>query len=200
MREALVNPASPITAARPEQSEHLFWTLVQAFETDPLARWICPDLTAYRTYTPGFMKGFGGRAIAAGSAYCSDSYAGVALWLPPGIPPDEEAMLGVLQLAVPAPAQAPVIDLFMQMGQYHPEEPHWYLPIIGVAPAFQGTGLGAALMKHALLRCDSEHCAAYLESSSPRNVPLYERHGFEVIGTIQAGSSPPIFPMLRRAR
>jgi hypothetical protein len=31
-------------------------------------------------------------------------------------------------------------------------------------------------------------------------VPLYERHGFEVVGSIQAGSSPTIVPMLRRPR
>ncbi|MSP43974.1 MAG: GNAT family N-acetyltransferase [Alphaproteobacteria bacterium] len=146
------------------------------------------------------MKGFGGRAIESGSAYFAGDYAGVALWLPPGISPDEEAMLAVLQSAVPLSEQGPVIDLFLQMRFYHPEEPHWYLPILGVAPAFQGTGRGAALMRHALLRVDEEHCAAYLESSSPRNVPLYERHGFEVMGTLQVGSSPPIYPMLRGAR
>jgi hypothetical protein len=38
------------------------------------------------------------------------------------------------------------------------------------------------------------------ESTNPRNVPLYERHGFERLGTIQSGSSPPLFPMLRRPR
>jgi hypothetical protein len=41
---------------------------------------------------------------------------------------------------------------------------------------------------------------AYLESSNLRNVPLYERHGFKVLGTIQAGGSPPITPMLRKPR
>ena len=28
---------------------------------------------------------------------------------------------------------------------------------------------------------------AYLESSNPRNIPLYERHGFEALGEIQVG-------------
>jgi hypothetical protein len=42
--------------------------------------------------------------------------------------------------------------------------------------------------------------AAYLESSNPAKVPLYERHGSVILGTIQVGSSPPIFPMLRAAR
>ena len=41
---------------------------------------------------------------------------------------------------------------------------------------------------------------ACLESSNPKNIPLYERHGFELLGTIQVGASPPIFPMLRKIR
>jgi hypothetical protein len=28
----------------------------------------------------------------------------------------------------------------------------------------------------------------------------YQRHGFEIVDTIQVGSSPAIFPMLRQAR
>jgi len=86
------------------------------------------------------------------------------------------------------------------MGSYHPTEPHWYLPFIGVDPARQGNGHGSALMEHALTRCDREQKLAYLESSNPRNIPLYQRHGFEVLGTIQVGSSPPLAPMLRRPR
>lgn len=34
----------------------------------------------------------------------------------------------------------------------------------------------------------------------PRTRGLYERHGFELLGTIQVGTSPPIFPMLRTPR
>jgi ribosomal protein S18 acetylase RimI-like enzyme len=86
------------------------------------------------------------------------------------------------------------------MGRYHPREPHWYLPLIGVDPACQGGGCGAALMRHALSRCDRDRAPAYLESTNPRNITLYERHGFERLGTVQVGTSPPIVPMLRRAR
>jgi ribosomal protein S18 acetylase RimI-like enzyme len=86
------------------------------------------------------------------------------------------------------------------MGGYHPTEPHWYLPLIGVDSAHQGRGYGSALLRHALRQCDQDNVAAYLESSNPANVPLYERHGFVVLGTTQVGSSPPFIPMLRAAR
>jgi ribosomal protein S18 acetylase RimI-like enzyme len=83
------------------------------------------------------------------------------------------------------------------MGSYHPAEPHWYLPMIGVDPGRQGKGYGSALMQHALIRCDRESKPAYLETSNPRNVPLYKRYGFELLDTFQIGSSPSVFPMLR---
>lgn len=96
--------------------------------------------------------------------------------------------------------QEEVAAIFEQMDRHHPQVPHWYLPLIGVDPAHQDKGYGSALLRHALLLCDRDHAPAYLESSNPANIPLYRRHGFEVLGTIQAGTSPPLFPMLRSAR
>ena len=87
-----------------------------------------------------------------------------------------------------------------QSGRYRPVEPHWYLPLMGVDPAHQSSGYGSALMKHALKACDHGQKLAFLESTNPRNVPFYQRHGFEVLGTIQVGSSPTSFSMLRRPR
>ena len=55
-------------------------------------------------------------------------------------------------------------------------------------------------MEQGLLRCDRDSIPAYLESSNPRNISLYERHGFEVLDTFQVGSTPPVSPMLRESR
>ena len=93
-----------------------------------------------------------------------------------------------------------LLATFEKMEQSHPQESHWYLPIIGVEPNSQGKGLGAALMHHAVARCDKERSVAYLESSNPRNIALYLRHGFEVIGEIRIGAAPLVTPMLRRPR
>ena len=56
------------------------------------------------------------------------------------------------------------------------------------------------LMRHATERFDAEGVPAYLESTNPRNISLYLRHGFEILGTIQAGSSPAVVPMIRHPR
>ena len=96
------------------------------------------------------------------------------------------------------------LEVLMQVGalmeEFHPKEPHWYLPMIGVDPSRQGQGYGSALLKAALKRCDADGLPAYLESSNPRNVPLYERHGFEVIGEIKPDDHPGLTPMYRAAR
>jgi ribosomal protein S18 acetylase RimI-like enzyme len=171
-------------------------SLSLAFVADPASRWVWSDPQEYLENFPKFAKAFGGRAFENGSAYYVDGYAGAALWLPPNIHPDVETIASLLERTGSAQAQKDAMEVFEQMGNYHPQEPHWYLPLLGVDPLWHGKGFGSALMKHALGRSDRDNKLAYLESSNPKNVPFYERHGFELLGTIQVGTSPQIFPML----
>lgn len=71
---------------------------------------------------------------------------------------------------------------------------------IGVEPLDQGYGLGSAFLQTVLRQCDEADMPAYLESTNLRNIPLYQRDGFEVLGTIRVGRRPPIFPMVRLGR
>ena len=171
-----------------------------AFSADPIARWFYPDPHQYLLHLPSFVRAFAGKAFEHNSAYCVDGYLGAALWLPPDVHPDENVLAALLQRTIPEENQQEIFAFTERMNSSHPSEPHWYLPMIGVDPAKQDNGYGSALMKHALARCDGEGKLAYLESSSPRSIPLYRRHGFELLGTIQVGSSPPLFPMMRKPR
>ena len=182
------------------EEEFAIGAVVSAFSADPAARWLYPNSQQYLEYFPSFVKAFAGAAFEHDGAHCLEDYSGAALWLPPGIHPDEKAIVALLERTVPERHQAEVFAVLEQMDSHHPPEPHWYLPMIGVDPAKQGNGYGSALLKHALERCDGDSKLAYLESSNPKNIPLYERHGFELLGRIQAGSSPPLFPMLRTPR
>jgi ribosomal protein S18 acetylase RimI-like enzyme len=175
-------------------------TVVLAFAGDPIARWSWPTSHQYLTSMPSLVRAFGGNAFSHSGAYSTDDYIGVALWLPPGVQPNEQTLGELIESTVSAALRADAFGMFERMATYHPSAPHWYLPLIGVDPAHQGKGHGDALMTYGLQRCDHDHVAAYLESTNPRNVPLYQRHGFEVLGTIQVGSSPPLVPMLRGPR
>ena len=173
--------------------------LTLAFGADPATRWTWPSPDEYLQHFPIFAKLLAGKAFTTDTAYYADGFAGAALWLPPDVRPDDDALSALMWRTSAAPLED-VSQVFEQMERHHPREPHWYLPFIGVDPTQQGEGHGAALMTHALVHCDRDHAPAYLESSNPKNIPLYERHGFTLLGTIQVGSSPPIFPMLRRPR
>jgi ribosomal protein S18 acetylase RimI-like enzyme len=189
---------STIKTVTPSNADQAIGTVVLAFSADPVARWFYPDPHDYLTYLPSFVRAFAGKAFEYNSAYQIDGYSGAALWLPPDVHPDENMLIALLQRTIAEENQQNIFAFLEQMGGYHPNEAHWYLPMIGVDPAQQHKGYGSALLKHALTRCDRDNKLAYLESSSLRSIPLYERHGFELIGTIQVGSSPPLFPMLRR--
>lgn len=188
-----------VKVAEAGDADGMFDTIVAAFADDPVVRWSFPDPEVYRAHFPGFARAFAERAVPEGAAYATEDLAGAALWLPPGTGPDEEAMAAIIMDIKSEAEQAEIFALMEQMGEYHPQEPHWYLPLIGVAPSMQGRGYGSALLAAALERFDAEGAPAYLEATSMRNVPLYERHGFVKLGTIQAGSSPPLVPMVRAA-
>jgi ribosomal protein S18 acetylase RimI-like enzyme len=188
------------TVSSSNAQEEAIATVVLAFSSNPVARWFYPDPHQYLLHLPSFVRAFAGKAFEHNSAYCVDGYLGAALWLPPDVHSDENVLAALLQRTIPEENQQEIFAFTERMNSSHPSEPHWYLPMIGVDPAKQGNGYGSALMKHALARCDGEGKSAYLESSSPRSIPLYRQHGFELLGTIQVGSSPPLFPMMRKPR
>ena len=174
-------------------------TIVLGFAADPMTRWVWPDSSEYLRVMPRFVKAFGGRAFEHGTADITEGARAAALWLPPGVEPDDAEMDAVMAGALRPEIAEDVGAVVKGMAEYHPHEPHWYLPLIAADPNSIGQGLGAVLMKHALRRCDEQGIAAYLESSNPRNISLYERHGFKIIGKIQSGSSPVLTPMLRKS-
>ena len=189
---------SPVHSIPATSADAAFATIVLAFVNDPAARWSWPRADDFLRNMPLLARAFAEKAFALGSAYEVGGFAGVALWLPPGVSADEEALGSLIERTAPAAIQQDAAKVFEQMASFHPQEPHWYLPLIGVDPARQGQRFGDRLMTHALARCDADGLPAYLESSNPRNIPFYQRHGFEPLGQIQAGSSPTIVPMLRQ--
>ena len=192
-------PAS-VTHADPSERARCIGALVAAFTTDPLLRWVLPDPACYLEFFPRVLQHYGGGAFDHDSAYRSTDFGATALWLPPGVGSDEAALGAVMEEAVDPGRLGEVFGLLEQVGKAHPEEPHWFLPAIGVDPILQGRGYGSRLLELSLEACDRSHSIAYLEASNPRNVPLYRKFGFEISGHIQLGSSPVVVPMRRAAR
>lgn len=174
--------------------------LVLAFSADPGMRWMYPNPHQYLTHVPNLVRAFAGKAFEHGTAYSFDNQAGAALWLPPGVALDEKPLVEFLEQTIDQTNQAELFAILEQMENYHPDEPHWYLALLGVEPTQQGKGYGSALMQHTLRKCDRNQQLAYLETTNPANIPFYEQHGFELLGTIQEGALLSTYPMLRYSR
>ena len=131
------------------------------------------------------------------SAYMAGEASGAALWLPPDVQQDEDQLGELIVETVHSEKQGDLFASIEELGGHHPDGPHWFLPLIAVDAAYQGRGLGSALMQAAVDRCDEDGVVAYLESSNPLNITLYERHGFNAVGVVQVGDAPPFTPMIR---
>jgi GNAT superfamily N-acetyltransferase len=171
--------------------------LARAFYDDPVFGWFFPaEESRQQRLQRFFVTELHHESLRHGAVEvaCVDGrVAGAAVWFPPG------ASLGTEASALPGYLRAFGSRLVI-VSQYesvavsgHPrEEPHWYLNMIGVDPVRQGHGLGAALLRSRLRRCDQEGLPAYLESSKLENVPLYEHFGFQVTGALGLPEGAPV--------
>jgi GNAT superfamily N-acetyltransferase len=184
--------------------------LARAFHADPVLGWMLPAKgSRHRRLRRFFVTELSHESLRHGAVElaCIDGrVAGAAVWFPPGTwssGTEASALPGYLR----AFGRRVVTVLRYQSVAVpaHPrEEPHWYLGFIGVDPVRQGQGVGAALLRSRLRRCDQEGLPAYLESSNPKNVPLYEHLGFQVTGTLDLPEGAPVVhtmwrPMVRSA-
>jgi len=188
-----------IRAALKSEQQAVLDTLALAFAADPPIRYWWPGSSEYLHWWPRFALAMGEPAFEMQAVMVTPNFEGVALWLPPGVESDPAQ---VAALDMPSDEDTDLIagDLRNEMDRFHPATPHWYLWTLGVDPRCQHRGIGSALLSHTLAHIDQRREIAYLESSDPKNVPFYERHGFEVLGIIQVHDVPRLTPMVRRPR
>lgn len=180
-----------------EEADRLVAPIVLAFSTDPFVRWLLPASRQFLTFFPQITRLHAERTAAHGGAYVRSDGCGAALWYPPNVHPDGEALGHVLH-------EAGILDIisriFERVAEYEPPAEHWYLRQIGVDPRLQRTGHGSALIKAALAEIDRCEQIAYLEATSRASKAFYQRHGFTTLGEVQVGDAPPLWPMVRQRR
>ncbi|MEU7162995.1 GNAT family N-acetyltransferase, partial [Streptomyces chrestomyceticus] len=126
-------------------------TLARAFGDDPMMRWFFPDDPSReaglgRYFTTLFTRQYAHHGV------CERTGAAAAFWVPPEgqakAVPDAET---VQELQDILGDRAPLFrDTVMAAAEHAPQEPHWYLAVIGADPAAQGRGHGAALLRSGL--------------------------------------------------
>jgi ribosomal protein S18 acetylase RimI-like enzyme len=183
-------------------------TLTAAFLDDPVFAYFLPKPNKRERGTRKYFRDQLRLVyLAKDNVYLTDDGGGAAVWAPPDKwqQPLSVSLRGLPNMVRSAGiGHVPTIFAgltLLENKHKEQEEPHWYLPYIGVAPSHQGRGYGGALLEHMLERCDEEGRPAYLEASTERNRALYHRHAFEVLEEIRfPKGGPPMWPMWRKAR
>ena len=74
--------------------------LVTAFTADPVIRWMYPEAHRYLTHFPTFLVAFGGKAFTASTVWRLGEFSAVALWFPPDVEPEGDAVVAVINESV----------------------------------------------------------------------------------------------------
>jgi ribosomal protein S18 acetylase RimI-like enzyme len=193
-------------AASRDDSGGAVLTLARAFARDPFTDWLVRrDAGRAAALRACFQLAYAGVAFRFGCVEVTDDLSGVALWLPPGAwrlrPLRDLGLLPALGRVVGARRLLGRLAGLHALHREHPREPHYYLFVLGVDPERQGQGIGAALLRSRLDRCDEERVGAYLEATTDASRRLYERWGFRVRRELRvAGDAPPVWLMWREPR
>jgi GNAT superfamily N-acetyltransferase len=201
VNESSIRSADPgLRRATAEDVHRLKAVMAEAFFDDPVLGWLMPDDAARRARLRRYFAiELRHLALKHGCVWTTDDLSGAALSLPPGawrVPPH----VSILEGGAFGTRIFKAARLGAAMEWRHVREPHYYVRDVGVLPQMQGKGLGSALLRPTLDRCDQEGLPAYLEASSDRSAALYQRLGFCLTDELRIGSSPPLRLMLRPPR
>jgi ribosomal protein S18 acetylase RimI-like enzyme len=180
--------------------------LGRSFVDDPVFNWL---LGGARRLEHRLTLAFTAFAVGAarkpaGRLLVTPERTAASIWLPPGEwrAPASEVLRQAPRLLAAYGAHSPrALNLLSRIEKQHPTEPHWYLEAIGTVPAARGKGIGPTVLVPVLDQCDAERLPAYLESSNPRNISFYERHGFTKLPLFPLPAGCPVItPMWRAPR
>lgn len=180
----------------------------RAFWPDPLFGFFARTTLQEHKNMPVYVRAVIHDALQHGHVDAVVSHARIAAtasWLPPGTAPrslGRELLITarVLPVLLRGRNRLTAINMLQTMDKKHPTEPHWYLALIGVDPAFQGKGIGNVLIRKRLDECDASGLPVYLETQKPENLPYYERFGFVVRDAIIQAGRPTLWSMWREPR
>ncbi len=177
--------------------------LVGAFYDDPTWSWAFPDPHARRAQHRALWGLFVAGAMRYPWVWLAARNTAVSVWIPPGgsdLSEQQEESLQPLLVRLLGRDAARVLRAFELIETAHPRDaPHYYLSLLGTDPARRGHGYGLGLLAANLRLIDDAGAPAYLESSNPANVSRYERHGFEVIGSLDLPEDGPTIHTMWRA-
>lgn len=194
-----------IRLVTPHDADTAVDALASAFDDDPVLQWFVRQDGGRERAKRAALRNAFQLFAPLGESFVDDGGGGAALWAAHDrwqLSPLRELMLLPLYLRVCTLRRVPrLVAGFKALERRHPRAPHHYLFLLGVRKERQGTGLGSALLRPMLERCDAEGVGAYLENSKDANLAFYRRHGFEVTESFAFGpGGPTMWAMWREPR
>ena len=172
--------------------------LGEAFQDDPVSKWVFPGDERRREVQPAFFRAFTEAAFADGEVYLAHDHTAASLWFrSDGGESPEEFMDRFAFLDPDDLDRFAVLSELMAANSVHPR-PHLHWQFCGLVPSAQGKGVGSAIARQHFRRLDAEGVPCSGEASSGRSARLWRRHGFVDSGEPFAPpGGPQMFPIWR---
>lgn len=189
-----------MTRAEPSDLDTVVEILVDAFSSDPYVNWLLEksrDPLKLRHLIDYVVD----EAYWRGEIWLAGDGAAAALWHP------SEAERFSWRFLLRNTAFLSRIGLVATLRTLSMEhavhalipgaEPYHHLYLIGVRSGSRGQGLASALIDPMIRRLDEENSRIVLETANSTNVLIYQKKGFEIVGTV-ARRGITVYVMERR--
>jgi ribosomal protein S18 acetylase RimI-like enzyme len=179
--------------------------LTAAFYDDPLMRWVFPHASRREGALRRIFEMEANTFLQQGLVFLAENEQAATTWMPPSVKESLNPLTVLRNLPAWFLASGPLRSIqdlraFAATERRHPKEPHYYLGSVGVDPTSQGQGFGSALLEEMMPRIDAERMPSYLLNSNERNLPLYERFGYQVVEALQIPHGGPLLWSMWRER
>lgn len=198
---------APPVPLQPSQIEAAADVLVRAFVNDPGLHHVLPCQEARDRLGPGLARAAIRYAARCGSPLVTaGAVRELALWFPPdALAPTmrDLAETGIADVpdTLGPEAWRRLQGLLDHLDALHPRyapEPHWYLALLGVDPAWQRQGVGEALLQPIFASADCHNLVCYLGAPTVENARYYARRGFRVVAETEVPESAVHVWLMRR--
>ena len=193
----------PLTADHVDEATAIYSA---AFLNDPMFVYLLPDKSKRKKSVKVLFKATVKYSIKYDECYgISSPIEGVAIWNRPG--KRRISILGVIRSGFLKIIFTPFIftiikslRLFLKTEKIHKKyatNPHFYLSLLAVYPNSQGKGLAGKLLRPILKKSDKMNVGVYIETANPKNLPIYEHFGFQVMEELQIQNGLRVWALYR---
>ena len=191
--------SSAVRTATIDDRDAVIATIVAAFADDPAFGYFFGRDPGYAVGAALFAGYLFDVRVGLDTVWVTDDVSAVALWdqpasrpVPPGFVDYKAERFRQVEREL-GPATARILAYDEPVEALLPSTDYWYLGILASHPDRRGQGLARTVADLGLTVAREEQAPAYLETTNPDNVGLYERAGWTVTNALAVGPDLPVW-------